>query len=587
MSFVRERRRLAAILAADVVGYSRLMREDETGTLAQLRTLRKELFEPKIDEYGGRIVKTTGDGILIEFASAVDAVQHAVDVQQAMGQRNSGVPKDRRIELRLGINLGDVIVDGDDLYGDGVNIASRLEGLAEPGHTCISSSVYEQVRHKVDLAYEDRGEQSVKNIADPIHVYAIASGGGEVAGGGMSTTNALFRRPAVAVLPFENLSSDPEQEYLANGLTEDIITALSLMNSFPVIARNSTFAYKGTSPDIRKVGEELGARYVIEGSFRRLGHRVRVTAQLINADTGHHVWAERYDRDIDDIFALQDEISAQIAATVAPELEFAEQERVRAKNPSSLDAWELNQRGLALFEEFTKDSNTAARDLFSKALALEATYARACANLAFTHHVDLYLEFSEDRDRSLADLLSTARKAVALDRSDAVAHMISSLAATWVKDFEFAILEGREAAKLAPSEGNIALGTALDCAGRSVEAVPCFELGLRLNPRAPRRDIWLTMGARAQLNAGNFEVAIGSADMALHGRPNMVEARLILASALAQLGRQSEAAAALRKARESHSESKELTLPIGWTRYKDPEACRFLMDGLRKAGWKG
>ncbi len=268
MAEERVQRRLAAILIADVVGYSRLMREDETGTLAQLKTVRKELFDPKVDEYGGRIVKTTGDGILIEFSSAVDAVQHAVDVQQAMAQRNSVVPDDRRILFRMGINLGDVIVDGDDIYGDGVNVAARLEGLAESGGICVSAMVYEGIRHKLDIAFMDMGEQSVKNIGEPIHVYAVASEASTTPTKQTGPSDALFRRPAVAVLPFENMSGDHEQEYFADGLTEDLITALSLWRSFPVIARNSTFAYKGQSPDIRMVGEELGARYVVEGSVR-------------------------------------------------------------------------------------------------------------------------------------------------------------------------------------------------------------------------------------------------------------------------------------------------------------------------------
>ena len=447
----RVQRRLAAILVADVVGYSRLMHEDEAGTLAQLKTLRKELLDPKVAEYGGRVVKTTGDGTLIEFPSAVDAVQHAIDVQQALAKRNEDVPDDRRMELRMGINVGDVIVEGGDLYGDGVNVAARIEGLAEPGGTCISGFVFEQVRHKLELAYDDIGEQSLKNIAEPVRVYRVAvetqKSGASVA----TSADAMFRRPAVAVLPFENLSDDPGQDYFADGLTEDIITALSLWRSFPVIARNSTFAYRGASRDIRKVGEDLGARYVIEGSVRKAGDRVRVTVQLINADTGHHVWAERYDRDITDIFALQDEISVQVAATVAPELDRVELARMSSKAPSDLDAWELCQRGLSLFNETTKVASAAARELFMNAVALDQSYARAWACLALTYHQDLLMEFTANRSESLAQLLEAAHRSLTLDGTDSVAHQASSLAALWTKDHELAISMAREASKLNPS----------------------------------------------------------------------------------------------------------------------------------------
>jgi len=324
MADERVQRRLAAILAADVVGFSRMMGEDETGTLERLKAMRRDVLDPKITEYGGRIVKLMGDGALVEFPSAVDAVEYAIDTQQILSGLNKILPEQSRIEFRMGINLGDVIVEGDDIYGDGVNIAARLESIAETGGICVSAMVYEGVRGKLAVEFSDMGDQSLNNIAAPVHVYNVQLSARERTDDTGIASEALFRRPAVAVLPFENMSGDPDQEYFADGLTEDIITALSLWRSFPVIARNSTAAYKGQSPDIRKVGEELGARYVIEGSVRKSGNRVRVTAQLINSDTGHHVWAERYDRDLADIFDLQDELSRHIAATVAPELEFSE-----------------------------------------------------------------------------------------------------------------------------------------------------------------------------------------------------------------------------------------------------------------------
>jgi adenylate cyclase len=580
-------RRLAAILAADVVGYSRLMREDEAGTLAALKALRREVFEPKVAEYGGRIVKTTGDGVLVEFPSAVDAVQHAVDVQQAMAHRNRAVPAGRRLELRMGITLGDVIVDGDDLYGDGVNVAARLEGLAEPGGICVSAMVHEGVRHKLKLAFNDLGEKSVKNIADPLRVYAIAPEAGGAAA--PAPSDAVFRRPAVAVLPFDNLSGDPDQEHFADGLTEDIITALSLWRSFPVIARNSTFAYKGAARDIRRIGEELGVRYVVEGSVRRAGDRLRVTAQLINADTGHHVWAERYDRDIADIFVLQDEISTHVAATVAPEVDKAEQLRFRSKNPSSLGAWELYQRGVSRFNEAKPEACADARELFLAALDREPDYARAWAYLALTHHMDLYLEFSEDRTVSLARLSENANKAVTLDDSDSVARVAASLTALWNMDHELALLHAREAVRLNPvgSSENISLGAALDFAGKPTEGIVFLERALWISPRPNNipKEVFVTMLARLQLSAGQFERAVETTSTALQARADLFEARLIQASALAHLGRSSEAATALLKATELRPRG--FALPASWARYKDAAASRNLLDGLRKAGWDG
>ncbi len=348
MAEERVQRRLAAILAADVVGYSRLMGEDETGTRARFNDQLASVVQPAIDEHRGRLVKTMGDGILVEFGSVVDGVQCAVNIQNGVALQQNSEPDERKMLFRIGVHLGDVIIEDDDIHGDGVNIAARLEGLAETGGICISASVYEQVRHKLTLSFEDIGDQSLKNIADPVHVYQLVLEREPTASDATTRGEAMFRRPAVAVLPFDNLGGDPDQEYFADGLTEDIITALSLWRSFPVIARNSSFAYKGTSPDIRKVGEELGARYIVEGSVRKSGNRIRVTAQLINSETGHHVWAERYDRDLEDFFDLQDEITEKIASVVAPELEKAEAQRAVTKRPENMDAWDYCQRGMAL-----------------------------------------------------------------------------------------------------------------------------------------------------------------------------------------------------------------------------------------------
>jgi adenylate cyclase len=378
---VRLERRLAAILAADVAGYSRLMGADEEGTLERLKALRRELLDPKIAEHHGRIVKTTGDGLLVEFASVVDAVRCAVAVQQAMPQRNADVATDSRIELRIGINLGDVIVEGDDLYGDGVNIAARIEALADPGGVLISSTVHDHVRDRLPFIFEDLGEQQVKNIARPVRVYRFRDIGTAVKSTAAETL-PLPDKPSVAVLPLANMSSDPEQEYFADGIAEDIITALSRYPSLFVIARNSTFTYKGRAVDVKQVGRELGVRYVLEGSLRQGNNRIRVTAQLVEAATGTHVWADRYDRDLADIFAMQDEITEAVTVAIAPAIAEAEQQRAMRKPPESLDAWAAYQRGLWHLRKASAEDNALAERFFQQAIDLDPMFAGGYSGLA-------------------------------------------------------------------------------------------------------------------------------------------------------------------------------------------------------------
>ena len=363
----RVERRLAAILAADVAGYSRLMGADEEGTLARLKALRRELADPKIKEHRGRIVKTTGDGLLLEFASVVDAVRCAVEVQREMAERNAGVPPDRRIDFRMGINLGDIIKDGRDIHGDGVNVAARLEALAAPGGICVSRVVRDQVRDKLDFAFEDAGEQRVKNIARPLRVYHVRPG--ELADEEMSAAQpplALPDKPSLAVLPFTNMSGDPEQEFVSDGIAEDVISALSHYPSLFVIARNSTFTYKGRAVDVKQVGRELGVRYVLEGGVRKAGNRIRVTAQLIEAETGNHVWANRYDRDLADIFAVQDEITHALTTALTPAIADAELRRAIRKPPESLDAWAAYQRGLWHLSKANSEDDTMRRTSFGR-----------------------------------------------------------------------------------------------------------------------------------------------------------------------------------------------------------------------------
>jgi len=364
-------RRLAAILAADIAGYSRLIGADEGGTLRRLRAIRGDIIDPTIATHHGRLVKTTGDGWLLEYSSIVDALRSATEIQAGMAERNAGVPQNDRIEFRIGINVGDIVVEDDDIFGDGVNVAARLEGLAEPGGICVSARVQEDAAGKLDLAFEDMGEQRLKNIARPVRVYRIH--GSEKVGGAKDSIVqppfALPDKPSIAVLPFTNMSADAEQEFFGDGIAEDVITALAHYPSLFVIARNSSFTYKGRAVDVKQIGRELGVRYVLEGSLRKSGNRIRVTAQLVEAETGNHVWAERYDRELSEIFALQDEITEAVATAIAPAIADAELRRAMRKLPGSLDAWAAYQRGLWHVGKFRAEDNVLAQQ-FSSGLSI-------------------------------------------------------------------------------------------------------------------------------------------------------------------------------------------------------------------------
>ena len=583
MAEERVQRRLAAILAADVVGYSRLMGEDEAGTHASLMAHLEALIDPKIAEHHGRIVKSTGDGVLAEFGSVVDAVVCANEIQQAMAERNADIPSARRIEFRIGVNLGDVIVERDDIYGDGVNIAARLEGLADPGGICISAKVYEEVRGKLDLAFEDLGRREVKNIAEGVRAYRVRAP--RILEPASADAGAVLQRPAVAVLPFVNMSGDPEQEYFADGLTEDIITALSLWRSFPVIARNSSFAYKGQSPDIRQVATELGARYVIEGGVRRSGNRVRVTAQLIDAETGHHVWAERFDRELEDIFALQDEITERIAATVEPELGRFEQRRSATKHPTSLDAWDYCQRGMYLLYKFTKDGIEQSRDMFKRAIELDPTYSQAHTGLAYSHQLDILHAYTERHADSVEQLMKHARQGVALDDTDSFAHVIMAFAYRWARRHDLAVAEAERAIELNPNDvwALGTLGNVLDLAGRPQEGIPYLNEALRrLNPRDVHRHFMMAIIARAYLNSRDYELAAEWARKAINRDPSHVRAQLFLAASLGHLGRQKEARAAINECNQVNPEF--VRRWTQWREYRDEADNDHVLDGLKKAG---
>ncbi len=560
---------------------------DEEGTLAALRQHRSELIDPEIAAHGGRIVKTMGDGLLLEFASVVEAVQCSVNIQNGMAERNSPIPDGQRIVFRIGINLCDVIVDGEDILGDGVNIAARLEGLAEPGGICLSADAHRQVRARGDLAFDDMGEIAVKNIAEPVHVYRIVLDNEPAAATPGGSTAAALERPAIAVLPFINMSGDEEQEYFADGLTEDLITALSVWRSFPVIARNSTFAYKGTSPDIRKVAEELGARYVLEGSVRKAGQRVRITGQLIDAATGHHIWAEKYDRELADIFDLQDEISRQIVATIEPEVARAEQQRSWQKKPLNLDAWDYCQRGMARLAEFTRNGNEEARAMFDLALAADGTYGQALAGVSLSHTRDLLLEYSDDRDASGRLCLEAAQAAVASDPDDFFAHLVLAVSYMWPARFDHATAAAERALALNPSSAfaHGILGTALDNDGRSHEGTSEIELALKLSPRNPQNHIFINTLARAHLNGRNYDKAAHWAGEAIRLKPDFPHAYYILASALGHQGRLAEAIEAVAAC--ECLQPGFLARRQNWQPYRDPSDNEHIHAGVRLAEGDG
>ena len=585
----RVQRRLAAIVACDVVSYSKMMGRDEAGTLARLKKLRSEFLHPKVSEYGGRVVKTTGDGTLIEFPSAVDAVSHAVDVQRGMAERNKDIPGDQQIRLRLGINVGDIIIDEDDIYGDGVNVAARLEALAEPDGICLSARVYDYVRDRLDVAYDDLGELAVKNIADLVHVYRVRLGEAASAGiPGVSQALPLPDKPSIAVLPFVNMSGDAEQEYFADGITEDLITLLSQIRWFFVIARNSSFAYKGKSPDIRAVARELGVAYVLEGSVRKEGNRVRVTAQLIDGASGNHVWAQRYDRDLEDIFAVQDEITATLVGAIEPELGKAERERARAKRPDDLRAWELYQRGLWHTYRRTREDLAEAQLLFRRAITIDPGLARAYAaaeEAFFFQHVGGYVDGA---DAANTAALQYAETAVRIDGQDAFNRYALGRALTLLRRHDAAILELDKAIELEPSfaQAHYALGMALGTGGRPQEALPHIELAMRLSPQDPYFGQFLVRRAEAYLFLGRLEEAVESAERSLH-EPKIQWSRwAILAAAQAHLGRLEDARRSI-EALHALRPDIDLAFTRDYWPIADANALQYLVDGLRTAGLPG
>jgi adenylate cyclase len=577
-------RRLAAILAADVVGYSRLMGEDETGTLDALRAHREELIEPKIAEHEGRVVKLMGDGLLAEFPSAVEAVHCAVEIQHTMGERNANVPAERRITYRIGINIGDIIVEGDDIYGDGVNIAARLEGLADPGGISISRSVHTQIAGKLDLEIEDLGEQQVKNIAKPVMVYRVALDESAAAlvtpvtvtppttgrrrwpqiaaGLGLSLVAVvglfwwqasapdfepasvekmaypLPGKPSIAVLPFANLGNDSEQEYFADGITNDLITDLTKFDSLFVIAANSTFAYKGKPVKVQKVAEDLGVRYVLEGSVQRVGDTIRINAQLIDAVSGHHLWADRYDRKADDLFAIQNEIIKIIIGTLNLQVKDAENERAFKTPTDDLEAYDYYQRGYAYFRAWGKENNAKAREMYERAIEIDPQYARAYADLAFVHARHWRYDWIEDTSGSLALSLEHARKAVALDPDDYFSYWALGHAYLANGESDLSLTAYERALALNPNDPALLMemGELLVSLGQAEQAVARAKTAMRRNPRHPDWYLW-NLGW-AQYFAEQHDEAVTTLQK-MTEPPNLV--RRTLAAALVRVGRIDEA----------------------------------------------
>jgi len=543
-------RRLAAILAADVAGYSRLMGADEEGTLERLKALRRELLDPKIAVHNGRIVKTTGDGVLVEFASVVDAVRCAVAVQQAMPERNIGAGPDNRIELRIGINLGDVIVEGDDLYGDGVNIAARIEALADAGGVFVSNTVHDHVRDRLPFAFEDLGEQQVKNIARPVRVYRVRDATAKSRLAPASPVLALPDKPSIAVLPFTNMSGDPEQEYFVDGMVEEIITALSRIRWLFVLARNSGFSYKGQSPDVKHVGRDLGVRYVLEGSVRKAGGRVRITAQLIDALTGTHLWADRFDGSLEDVFDLQDKVASSVAGVIEPTLQAAETARSAGRPTDDLTAYDLYLRAYALVLSSSRQIPEALR-LMEQAIARDPRYGTALAWAAFCCLRLLLDGRSEDPEALRLNGTDFARRALEVAGDDPGILANAALALAYFgEDIGAMTALVDRALALHPNfaRGWHVSGVLRLQAGQPDIAIEHVEAALRLSPRA-RVGQSMSVVGMAHFLARRFDESVPKLLLAIQENPSFANPYRVLAACYAHMRRLDDAQATIARLR--------------------------------------
>jgi len=588
----RIRRKLAAILSADVKGYSRLMGQDEVSTVDTLKRYR-QLMTEFFQNFRGRVVDSPGDNILAEFSSVVDAVECAVEIQKELRIKNEELTEHRRMEFRIGVNLGDVIEEGGRIYGDGVNIAARIESLAEGGGICISGTVYEHIENKLPLKYDYLGEHVVKNITKPVRVYSVPIKHESLslrleAVPTNRTDFSLPEKPSIAVLPFDNLSGDPGQDYLADGMTENIITVLSNLPAMFVIARNSTFTYKGKAVKVQRVAEDLGVQYVLEGSVQKSGSRVRVTAQLIDAIKGHHLWADRYDKDLQDIFALQDEITLKILTALQVKLTHGQEAQMQGST-DNLEAWGHFVRGIDFFERFTKEDNAKAQELFEAAVELDSKYAAAWTMLGWTHWIDASYGFTQSPEESFKQAVKLAQRALELDKADPDVHSLLGGVHLFQRQHEQAISEGKKAIALRPNDAcNLALlAQTLSYSGRSDEAIELMERAMRLNPYYP--DWYLGILGQSYSVAGRYEDAIATYMELLERRRKTGGITLLshlgLASTYMKIGKEDEA-------REHAAEVLRIdpTFSLEWLRhatfFKDQAFVEADLAALRKTGLK-
>jgi adenylate cyclase len=587
MADVRINRKLAAILAADVVGYSRLMGADEAGTLAALKRHRETIFDPAVAAHNGRIVKLIGDGTIVEFGSVVDAVNCALSVQRSGAALPDATARQPTIVLRIGINLGDVIIENDDLYGDGVNIAARLEPLAEPGGICVSSIVNESIGNRIDVRFQDGGDVSVKNIDRPIRVWKWHPDKMDAAVNRSNAANPTpsVGAPSIAVLPFANMSGDPEQEYFSDGISEDVITDLSKIAGLMVIARNSSFTYKGRSVDIREVGRDLGVRSVLEGSIRRAGNRVRITAQLIDATNGAHLWADRYDRDLTDIFAVQDDVTRRIVDALKVTLSPAEKARLGDSGTPNIDAYDCYLRGRELLALNPKNRERFEQSikLFMRALELDPSYSQAYASLSLAYNLDYQNRWSDDPDNSLQLAKHNAEKAIEKDPNEPFARQVAAWASMFDKDLDRAKSEADIALSLNPNSSGAyaSLGSIQTYSGRPLEAIPALERATRLDPAF--RPGHLHFLGMAYLLAGKYETAAALLRERILLVPGTDFSRVLLAAALGHLNEVDEAR---RIWHELNEINPKYSFKEHFARqpFKREEDIQRIADGLLKAG---
>ncbi|RWP44055.1 MAG: adenylate/guanylate cyclase domain-containing protein [Mesorhizobium sp.] len=569
--------RLAAILAADMAGYSRLMEADESGTLARLRTHRIELVDPAIAKNKGRIIKTTGDGMLVEFQSVTDAVKCAVEIQQRMKRRNSDVPQERRIEFRIGINLGDIIFDDDDIFGDGVNIASRIEQLADVGGICVTAAVATQIADRLEIAMEDLGEKTLKNISRPVRLYRVGFDSHVLP---EVEAKRSISKPSIVVLPFNNMSGDPEQEFFADGLTEDIITELSRHHELFVISRNSSFVYKNRAVNVREVAEKLDVQYLVEGSVRKIGNRVRVTVQLIDTANDAHIWADKYDRKLDDIFAIQDEVTAAIAATLPGRVEAAQRDQLARAKPANMAAYECVLAAKVLHHRGTIEDNERAQTLIGRAVALDPDYAHAHAWRACILGQAWVHNWCKDRDAVWNDIMAALDRALALDDNDADVHRI--LAAVNVNNNELTTARYHQERALAlnPNYDLVVVqqGELLTWLGRPEEGIEWIRKAMQLNPHHPER-FWSHLG-KAHFAARQYGEAI-EAFMHLSTMDSVQHA--FAAACYGWLGDEIAAAAHLRKIKTLDPQF-DLDSFIATLHYAQKSDVQHVREGLLKAG---